>query len=457
MQLTDLGDWWSIPVTVEYWLGLYLCASAQLRRGEATLANCAKCNLRKWRSFSAGLLILAALAVVLPGCGKGKKAVTNEIAVGVVLPITGREAKPGQFQREGIELAIHQINQGGGILINELGKKLPIKEIFYDDSSDQAKSAGLVERAMTSDNVVAVLGGYSTALGEAESVMPDRYQTPWITTGAAASTIFSRGYQYIFGTLSPTDLLGYTTAEFLGSLVDHGKLIKGLKLALALENTDHGVDYGKGIDKWIQEHPGYFQVVFSEKFDLGSTDFSGLLQKVKNARADIFLADAHLQDYITMHRQYMQTAMYHQMISYGARGPESDARKALGDATNYIFAGIWWSSKLPYPQVKKFNSDYLAFVGRPPDSWYPATAYDAVRALATAIEQAGSVNKTAIRDHLRTVELKDSLLPGQVLRFGPNGQIGTPFVIVQNEPGDKVDIVYPPDAATGEAIAPQPR
>jgi len=67
------------------------------------------------------------------------------------------------------------------------------------------------------------------------------------------------------------------------------------------------------------------------------------------------------------------------------------------------------------------------------------------------------LNKTAIRDHLRTVELKDSLLPGQVLRFGPNGQIHTPFVIVQNKPEDKVDIIYPPDAATGEAIAPKPR
>ena len=411
----------------------------------------------KWNFLCASPLLLLILTLVLPGCGKGHKTGTNEVAVGVVLPITGREAKPGQFQREGIELAIHQINQNGGIFIRELDKRLPVKEVFYDDSSDQAKSAGLVERAMTSDGVVAVLGGYSTALGEAESVMPDRYETPWITTGAAASTIFSRGYQYIFGTLSPTDLLGYTTAEFLGSLVDHGKLKKGLKLALALENTDHGVDYGKGIDKWIEEHPGYFAVAFNEKFDLGSTDFSGLLQKVKNARADIFLADAHLQDYITMQRQYMQTGMYHQMISYGARGPESDARKALGDATNYIFAGIWWSAKLPYPQVKRFAADYQASVGRPPDSWYPATAYEAMRALATAIEQAGSLNKTAIRDHLREVELRDSLLPGQVLRFGQNGQIHTPFVIVENKPNDQVDIVYPPDAATGEAIAPKPR
>jgi branched-chain amino acid transport system substrate-binding protein len=380
----------------------------------------------------------------------------DEIAVGVVLPLTGREAKPGQYQREGIDLAIHQINEAGGIFVKSKGKKMLVKEVFYDDGSDQTRSSGLVERAMTSDGVVAVLGGYSTALGEAESVMPDRYQTPWITTGAAASTIFSRGYEWIFGTLSSTEALGYTTAEFLGSLVDHGKLHKGLKLALALENTDHGLDYEKGIANWIKAHPGHFSVVFNERFDLGATDFSALLQKVKAAKADIFLADAHLQDYITMHRQYVQSGMQHQMISYGARGPESDARKALGDATNYIFAGIWWSAKLPYPQVKQFVTRYQAATGHPPDSWYPATAYDAMRALAVAIEHAGSLDKTAIRDQLRKVELKDSLLPGQVLKFGKTGQVATPFVIVQNKPDGKSDVVYPPDAATGEAVAPTP-
>jgi len=407
----------------------------------------------------AAILVLGVMAVVAlgsAGCKRGKSAGSG-IAIGVVLPITGREAKPGQYQKEGIELAIKQINERGGVMVKELDKRLLLREVFYDDGSDQAKSAGLVERAMTSDKVVAVLGGYSTALGEAESVMPDRYHVPWITTGAAASTIFSRGYQWTFGTLSPTDALGYTTAEFLGALVDQGKLKKGLKVALALENTDHGVDYGNGIALWIKEHPGYFQVVFSEKFDLGSTDFSGLLQKVKNARADIFLADAHLQDYITMHRQYIQAGMRHQMISYGARGPEADARKAMGDATNYIFAGIWWSKGLPYPQVKKFVEAYKAFTGHEPDSWYPATAYDAVRTLAAAIEKAGSLDGLAIRNALKITALNDSLLPGQVLRFGPNGQVNTPFVIVQNKPGGKVDIVYPKDAATGDAIAPKPK
>jgi branched-chain amino acid transport system substrate-binding protein len=404
---------------------------------------------------TAGLSCFVCLFGIV-ACRSGGSAEGGAVKVGVVLPITGREAKPGQYQREGIQVAMKKINDAGGVMVKSLGKKLPLQEVFYDDGSDQARSASLTERTMTTDNVVAVLGGYSTALGEAESVMPDRYQVPWITAGAAATSIFGRGYQWVFGTLSPIPLLGSTTAEFLGDLVDKGKLAKGLKIALAVENTDHGIDYINGINQWIKEHPGYFEVVFTEKFELGATDFSGLVQKIKNANADIYLADAHLQDYITLQRQYVQSGLHHQMISYGARGPEDDARKALGDATDYIFAGIWWSKKLSYPQASQFTRDYNQMFGRDPDSWYAATAYDAVRALASAIEQAGSLDHTAVRDGLKAVELKDSLLPGQSLKFGPGGQADLPFLIVQNKPGGGVDIVYPKDASTGEAIAPIP-
>ncbi|HJX85439.1 MAG TPA: amino acid ABC transporter substrate-binding protein [Candidatus Angelobacter sp.] len=403
--------------------------------------------MKKWCLL---VVLVAVFAVSVPAAAWADDTIT----VGVVMPITGREGKPGQYQKEGIELAIKQINDRGGLVVK--GKKYQIKEVFYDDGSDSAKSATLAERCMTSDNVIAVLGGYSTALGEAEAVMPDRHQTPWITAGAAATSIFSHGYQYTFGALAPITLMGSTTAEFLGSLVDAGKLKKGLKVALVVENTDHGIDYVNGFQQWTKQHPGYFTVVFNEKFELGGSDFSGLLQKVKSAKADIFLSDAHLQDYILMQRQYLQSGMHHQMISYGARGPENDARKALGDGINYIFAGIWWSGKLPYPQVAQFSADYKQFIGHDPDSWYAATAYDAMRILAQAITQAGSTDRTKVRDALRKAVLKDSLLPGGVLKFGPNGQANYQFVIVQNMPGGKVEIVYPKNGATAAPIAPTP-
>src|SRR5262249_52621578 len=75
----------------------------------------------------------------------------DTISIGVVLPITGREGKPGQFQKEGIELAIKKINDAGGVSVN--GKKMKLKEVFYDDSSDSHKSAALAERPMRSGNV----------------------------------------------------------------------------------------------------------------------------------------------------------------------------------------------------------------------------------------------------------------------------------------------------------------
>ena len=404
--------------------------------------------------FTLAVLVafLTVLCAVTPAVAQANDAIT----IGIIMPTTGGEAKPGQYQKEGVELAIKQINDQGGIFVKEKGKKLPVKEVFYDNASDSAKAASLVERAMSSDHVTAVIGGYSTALGEAESVMPDRYKTPWITAGAAATSIFSKEYKYTFGALSPIKLLGTTTAEFLGSLADQGKLKKGLKIAMVVENTDHGTDYVAGINEWISKHPGYFTVVLTEKFELHGTDFSGVLQKVKISKADIFLSDAHLPDYITMQRQYLQSGLHHQVISYGARGPEADARKALGAGTDYILAAVWWSDKLPYPQVQKFVADYKQMYGRAPDSWYAATAYDAMRIMAQAIEAAGSTDGTKIRDALAKAQLKNALIPGGVLKFGANGQADYSFLVTQNKPGDKVDIVYPKDAATGPAVAPIP-
>jgi branched-chain amino acid transport system substrate-binding protein len=93
--------------------------------------------------------------------------------------------------------------------------------------------------------------------------------------------IFSQGRKWVFGVLSPVDLLGYTTMKFLGSLVAQGKLEKGLKIAIAVENTDHGKDYIEGVNRWVRENPTAFKVVFNESFQLGTADFSGILQRMK--------------------------------------------------------------------------------------------------------------------------------------------------------------------------------
>ena len=144
------------------------------------------------------------------------------------------------------------------------------------------------------------------------------------------------------------------------------------------------------------------------------------------------------------------------MVTYGARGADEAARKGLGPATDYIFASGWWSGLLPYPQVKAFNTKWQTATGSAPQ-WYHAAAYETARALFAAIRNAGSLSPEPIRAALARLELKDSILPGGVLKFSKTGEATLPFVVTQNKPGGKLDLVWPKTAKTGDPIAPIPR
>lgn len=414
------------------------------------------------------LALLLALALAISGCGQagrqsaagdsaGSAAETGgeitEVRLGAVFALTGKEARPGGYFKQATELLVNKYNAQGGLTIN--GKKVPIRLIILDDTTDPTKSAQLVEQLITQEKVHAIIGGYSSNLVQAQSVVPDRYGIPYVNGGGAATDIYGRS-KWVFGTLSPVEMLAETQMRFLKDLIDQGKLPKPTKISLAWENTSHGKDYQKGVRNMEKAHPDYFQVVLDEGFELHGSDYGSLLTKVKNARADVFLVDAHLEDYITMHRQYTQMGLYHKMVTYGARGSEAAARDGLGAATDYIFASAWWTEMLPYPQVKAFVQEWEQAYGQKP-AWYGAIGYEGARTLLTAIENAGSVDPEKIRQALVSLEITDAIFPGQVIKFTETGQAKYPFVVTQNKPGGGLDIVYPADAATGEVVAPIPQ
>jgi branched-chain amino acid transport system substrate-binding protein len=399
------------------------------------------------------LRILLAVVVVCAAGTSQVRAADAEIKLGAVLPVTGKESKIGGAYKQATEFAVKEVNDAGGLDVG--GKKLKINLVLLDDTSDAAKSAQLVEQLCAQQKVDAVIGGYGSHLVQAQSVVPERYGIPYVSGGAGARGIYGRS-KWVFGTLSPVDVLSQTQMDFLSSLVADGKLKKPLKISLVTENTEHGKDYAQGVHDFVKAHPGEFSIALEESFELNAPDFKPLLTRVENAKADLFMADAHLEDFIAMQRTYTQMGLYHSMLTYGARGADAAGRKALGPATDYIFASGWWSELLPYPQVKAFNAKYKAGTGTDPQ-WYHATAYETVRVLLTAIRNAGTVKPEAIRAALAKVELKDSILPGGVLKFTSSGQAVLPFVVTQNKPADKVDIVWPREAKTGDPVAPVPR
>ncbi len=409
------------------------------------------------RAVSVCIVLACAL---LPAANAVRAADTSsgptEIVIGAALPLTGEESRVGTYFKAAYELAVKEVNDQGGLYMKTYGKKLPVRLITYDDKTDAATSRDLYERLAVQDHVDAFLGGYSTDLIMAQTVVAQQDKIPYVNGGGAATKIYQRGFTTIFGLLASIQSLALTECDFIEKMQADGKLPKPLKMAIVYENTPHGVDFNDGLGQCASKYPQNFQIAMSEAFDLHGKDFSPLLSKVKAANADAFMADAHLDDYITMQRQYKQAGLHNKFVTYGARGPEKAAREALGDGVDYIVAASWWSNQLPGPAVKAFVAKWAAAYPTMSPEWFSALPYETAQVLFLGLTTAGTTDKAQVVDALRRTDLKGTLMPTGVVKFQADGQVNLPFVVTQNLPAGSVIVVWPLSEATGKPVLPMP-
>lgn len=401
-----------------------------------------------------------ALLAVGPGCSKSRTggAAPTRVAIGATLPLTGAEARIGGFFKEGYQLAVDEVNQRGGLQVG--GAKLPVALTLLDDTSNQATAVSLADRLINSDKVDFLLGTYASHLVQAQSAVAEQNGVPYVNGGGGATDIYRRGYKYLFGIIAPVELLGTTLMEWIDGEQKAGKLPRPAKIALLWENTAHGQDFRKGVTEFVKGSGGGYTIAIDESFELNGKDFAALLGKVKAARVDLFLVDAHLPDYITMHRQYVSAGLCNPVVSYGARGSEKGAVEALGrENVSYVLSAVWWNAQLAQtiPQAKAFVEAFEARYHRAPE-WFQALAYESARALFTAVEKAGKLDREAVRNALATLDMP-SLLPGGRLRFPADKgqQVQNSFVVQQNMPDGSSPIVFPASVATAKGVAPNPR
>jgi branched-chain amino acid transport system substrate-binding protein len=405
-------------------------------------------------------LALAAAATLAAALAPAPaRAAGGQVLIGATLPLTGAEARVGGFFKEGYELAFEEVNKKGGLDVG--GKKLPVKLLLLDDTSTQATAVSLADRLVNSDKVDFLLGTYASHLVEAQSTVAEENRIPYVNGGGGATKIYKRGFKYLFGLISPVELLGTTLMQWIDEQQKAGKLPRPAKIALVWENTAHGKDFRKGVSDFAAKSGGAYQVAVDESFELNGKDFGALLGKVKAAGVDLFLVDAHLPDYITMHRQYVAAGLCHKVVTYGARGAEKDAIQALGaDNTAYVLSGVWWSPQLAQKQAQSrdfVNAFKARYGGREPE-WFQALAYEAARVLFTGIQQAGKIDREAVREKLQAMK-GASLLPGGTLEFKAEigNQVQNPFVVQQNQKDGTAPIIFPKDAATGTGVGANPK
>ena len=111
----------------------------------------------------------------------------NTIPVGAYLSLTGDEASFGQQTREGVELAVDDINKGGGIL----GKQIDLK--VENDESDAPKAASAVTKLITSDKVVAVIGEIASGRSLAAAPICQQNKIPMVSPSSTNVKVTQTG------------------------------------------------------------------------------------------------------------------------------------------------------------------------------------------------------------------------------------------------------------------------
>ena len=401
----------------------------------------------------AALFITAACGGGSPGGGAPTSNIPDTVIVRAALPLTGADATPGGFFRNAYELYVKRVNDAGGLNVG--GKKVKIDFKIEDNKSDAQTSGALYEKFVTQDNADFLLGGYNTTSVTQEVKVANRLGMVYVGSGGASSSIYVDN-KWAFGTLASIQKLSATQLAFIKDQQDAGKLPKPLKIAVAYENSSHGNEFLQGINDGAKAAPDRYTVVFSSAFDLSGKDYTSLLNRVKDAKADAYMVDARVGDMITMQTQYAQLGLYHKYLTYGPRGPEQQARDQLKAQSDYIIAATWFDGLMPGDNVKKFTDLWTAAGLKSSASWFEAGAWEAARILFGAIEKAGTVDKQKVHDTLMSTTWDNSIFPGGAIKFGTTGQADNDYVMTQNTPNGSHILVWPKTLATGTPTIPIP-
>jgi branched-chain amino acid transport system substrate-binding protein len=232
---------------------------------------------------------------------------------------------------------------------------------------------------------------------------------------------------------------------------------KPATLAMLAANDNFSVEVAKAVEEYAPTKG--IQVVFSKQYPAAAPDVSGLISQAKALNPDILMNSGHLAEAIAINKAAKQLGLNAKIFAYSVGPSTPDFISALGPDANYVFDGSQWT-----PQVKYTPSFYLSVSqyvnayeqkyssSQPPD-YHVAESTAACLAFQKALENAGSLDPTKVRDALAKLDVMTFF--GE-LKFDSRGiNIYKPMVVEQIQNGTHFT-VFPPDVANGHPQYPTP-
>jgi branched-chain amino acid transport system substrate-binding protein len=395
-------------------------------------------------------------AAVVPQIAAPALAQPKEVKVAVIAPLSGPWARQGQLMQMGAEMAIEEINEGGGIKALG-GAKMKLILADAGDSAEKAKNAAQRILAQEPD-LVGGTGAWLSSFTLAVTEMTERAGVP-ILTLSYSDAITERGFQYVFQT-SPTG--GTQARAALPTLVQMAEKATGRKpktIGLIMDNTAAPVSFAKPMREGGFQSMG-LDLVVDETFTPPLADATPLVQKMRRAKPDIILLlPTAIPDDKLILEKINEFKLGQGRIPLIANGAHIGAPELLRNVGPELLEGLMfivanWGVKGQEAIIDRFKKR----TGEPWITQDSMTAYGDMWILKEALERAGAADAKKVAAEMRKLDLKEGpaalAFPGGV-KFEANGRrAGAHMVIVQWQKGQALT-VYPAELAVAPVIWPK--
>jgi len=394
------------------------------------------------RGMIKGASVVAAVMLAI-GATTGGALAADGIKVGVLLPLTGSQAKFGEIEKRSYEMAAEEINAKGGVN----GKKIEL--LFEDDTGKPDVGRSGVEKLISREKVPVITGGYSSSVTAAAAPVAQQFKVPFVICTGSADDVTEKGYDYVFRVNPPASEYPNAVKSFLHEV---GKDVK--TIALLYENSAFGQSSSKSFE--ADAVALGLKIVVKEGYQAGAIDFKPILTKVKAANPDMIYMVSYVMDASLLMRQSKELRINPKMFVGGGAGftlPEF--AKSAGDASDGVYSATLWVDTLPFPGAKEYASNFRKKYGSETE-YHGAEAYAAMYVVADALKRAKSITPRDVRDALVKTDLKTAFGPVKFISYGKKTQQNKlDTYLVQWQKGN-LEAVWPKSVATKKYIYPTP-
>lgn len=339
------------------------------------------------------LVLGTVLAGLAAGCGGGEKK-ADTIKVGANLEMTGGSASYGISSKNAIELAFKEINEKGGIN----GKQLEL--VVADNKSEAAEATNAMQKLVSQDNVVAVIGPNLSSSVIAASAINNSAKVldiapmatnPYVTVDQASGKTKDFNYRTCF--IDPFQ--GTVMAKFAMAELGVGNA------AVLIDNSS---DYAKGLAQFFKENfvKEGGAVTAEESYLQKDTDFKATLTKIKATNPDFLYVPGYYQEVGLIVKQARELGM--NMPIAGGDGWDSAKMPEIAGAAalNNTYFSSLYSPEDSSDINKNFVAAYEKAYGQKPDV-FAALSYDSALLVAEAIKNAGSTEPAKISEAMAKI------------------------------------------------------